>query len=83
MTHFWGVELDPSFSFDQRRRKLHDDGFDGVSWGPALRGHQLHAEGATVQDVAAVKNWMDHPNKRRFERKCVLEMFKTQLGQRC
>ena len=38
-----------------------------------LRSEQLHAEGATIQDVATAQHRVDHPHKRRVEGERVLE----------
>ena len=59
---------------------LHDDGLDGVGGAPAAGRHQLHAEGAAVQHVAAGEHRVHHPHERRVERERVLEGFEIISG---
>lgn len=72
----WRVELDSSLSLHEGGGELHDDGFNGVGGGPALRSHELHAEGTSLKHVASMKDGMHHPNEWRFEGKRILKTTK-------
>ena len=44
-----------------------------ITWRPSLRRHQFHAEGTSIEDIASVENWVNHPHERRVKWESILK----------